>query len=743
MGARERRVPAFAEELTGTLGVHSQYVLHGNIRDIQLVRHDPAPDEGVGKEPQDAHHTLTEVLWNTLKPEGYQALIRYDIVDGFTVPAGSAAQEIRELLHTRADAPRIPHPARAEPAAQLTDAAATLRSIVTGWQQQLARKADNRLRGGVPGPVEPYRVVLLIDYAARIPTDIGRLSDPERDFFLGCLKLAEDAKPMPAPDGGRPRFNPVIWLADGERELPSWLVAGSERVRTIGIPLPDLGARRRMARLLAKDHSPAPTGEPEDSTGEGAAAASGPRLDKSPAGRGWESRGSEGSGPDGRGSEGRGRDGRSSDGRGPDGGEGPAVRLDKSLAGADGSPSGAATAGEDDIDAFARATAGLTLRAMRESAHIARSRDMPFAAMRDAVRVYRLGVEDNPWRRSEIRRQITRGESFIRDRVRGQDRAVGMTLDILKRAALGLSGAQASHPGSRPRGVLFFAGATGTGKTELAKSVATVLFGNQDALLRFDMSEFSAEHSVDRLVGAPPGYVGYEAGGELTSAVRNDPFRVVLFDEIDKAHIRVLDKFLQVLEDGRLTDGQGVTTYFSECVLIFTSNLGVRSREGGAGRVAALGMPYHELKEIIEENVTHFFVHEIGRPELKNRLGGNIVVFDYISPTVAAEIFDSQVGNIQRLLEQELGVHLRLSDEAHRVLSTHCTANLENGGRGIGMDLETYLINPLARELFDRDTRPGTAVTVTGVRLDLAGTAALDLRVTTPAVGHPRSGHTR
>ena len=268
--------------------------------------------------------------------------------------------------------------------------------------------------------------------------------------------------------------------------------------------------------------------------------------------------------------------------------------------------------------------------------------------------------------------------------------------------------------------MLFFAGPTGTGKTELAKAVASALFDSDQAYLRFDMSEFSAAHSADRLVGAPPGYVGYEAGGELTSAVRENPFRVILFDEIEKADKGILDKFLQVLEDGRLTDGQGVTTYFSECVLIFTSNLGVQRTDPDTKErewIVEPGTLYKELEATVKDNVKKHFEQVIGRPELMNRIGGNVVVFDFISTPIAERIFDLQVGNIQRQLAQGHQLALEIEDSARRELLDHCTRDKWNGGRGIGMVLETHLINPLARELFAApDLGPGSTVVGTDVR---------------------------
>ncbi len=378
-----------------------------------------------------------------------------------------------------------------------------------------------------------------------------------------------------------------------------------------------------------------------------------------------------------------------------------------------------ATAGarESFVKTFAQGTEGMPLTSLADVTELAERQKLALGDIDDALRCYKVGVLENPWRKDYLRQRIRDGVGFIEERVKGQHPAVVKTLDILKRSAMGLTGAQARAGGSRPRGVLFFAGPTGVGKTELAKTLTQLVFGDERAYLRYDMSEFAEEHAGARLLGAPPGYVGFEAGGELTNAVREKPFSVVLFDEIEKAHPRILDKFLQILEDGRLTDGRGDTAYFSETILVFTSNLGIFVDDGQGHRVQTVqpSDPYDKVESRVREAIADHFKFKLSRPELLNRIGDNIVVFNFISKAVAEQIFDGMLRNVARRMTEELQLKLLLPAAVRLDLLERCTHDLSLGGRGIGNQLESCFINPLSRALFEHDMAGRTQVVVSAI----------------------------
>ncbi len=361
---------------------------------------------------------------------------------------------------------------------------------------------------------------------------------------------------------------------------------------------------------------------------------------------------------------------------------------------------------------FVALTEGMTFTELDALRRLSKRECMPIRDLSKVIDLYKYGISENPWQTLSMESLRTAKQDFEK-RIKGQDAALERTLDVVKRAVTGMNGLSSSNT-AKPKGVLFYAGPTGVGKTETAKALAEKLFGDESACVRFDMSEYGQSHSDQKLMGAPPGYVGYEAGGQLTNAVKKNPFCILLFDEIEKAHATILDKFLQILEDGRMTDGQGNTVYFSETIIIFTSNLGIYVEDAMGNRHAnvTMDMDYQQVQERVRQGIEDYFKLELGRPEILNRIGENIVVFDYIRRDAGEHILRAQVDKIIRRLEEQKRIRLVIGEEAYSELREAALADLSNGGRGIGNQVESLLINPLSRWLFDNEVLERAEVTV-------------------------------
>ncbi|WP_140920621.1 AAA family ATPase [Limnobaculum xujianqingii] len=590
--------PRWMRDLLRFLPLKSQFVLSGNVRDLQASEISP---DIVTPLP------FNQALHNTLREAGYQHIIVFNPLNGFApmVPPGDDPTPTQKLL------------------GQL--GLNVVEGRVSGGIDLLSSMLERLIE--LPG--EP--VALIVDFASCLINHRDNLSPVEHNLFTRALVLSHQARARPCGEQRQAFFNTVLWVVEKEGDLPDWFLINNPRIRHIPVAKPDRIARRALAPALLRSLS----GQSEDATMQ-----------------------------------------------------------------------------EKNAQDFVDETEGLLLLDMNAIAQLARIEGVSQERISDAVRRYKVGITEDPWLKIE-KDKIRNAGTIIQKRVKGQTHAVTHMLDIIKRAVTGVGGGK---QGGRPRGVVFLAGPTGVGKTELAKTVTQLLFGDESAYIRFDMSEFSAEHADQRLVGAPPGYIGYNVGGELTNAIREKPFSVVLFDEIEKAHPRLMDKFLQIIDDGVLTSGRGDRVYFSEALIIFTSNLGIYRLDNSGERVANVRPeePFETVQKNVKAEIERHFKLVLNRPELLNRIGENIIVFDFIRPEVAEQIFSQMVENTLEGLTK-LDLTITISETALHALRQLCLADLSNGGRGIRNHLEAHLVNPLSRVLFDIDAQPGDSYQITGL----------------------------
>ena len=288
------------------------------------------------------------------------------------------------------------------------------------------------------------------------------------------------------------------------------------------------------------------------------------------------------------------------------------------------------------------------------------------------------------------RQKLVRLEEHLHQRVVGQDTAIKAVASAIRRARAGL------QDENKPIGSFIFLGPTGVGKTELSRALAEFLFDDEQAMIRIDMSEYMEKHTVSRLIGAPPGYVGYEEGGQLSEAVRRKPYSVVLFDEIEKAHQDVFNVLLQVLDDGRITDGQGRTVDFKNTVIIMTSNIGsqfIMEESSGEAR-----------ERLVMEALRQHF-----RPEFLNRID-DIIIFDRLTEEELKKIVEIQLKRLVRRLENQK-ITLELSDTAKALVASHGYDPVY-GARPLKRAIQKYILDPLSMDILEGKFHEGHTIKV-------------------------------
>jgi len=283
-------------------------------------------------------------------------------------------------------------------------------------------------------------------------------------------------------------------------------------------------------------------------------------------------------------------------------------------------------------------------------------------------------------------------EDHLKKRVKGQDKAISIVSGTIRRARAGLAAE------NRPLGSFLFLGPTGVGKTELAKALAEFMFDSENLMIRLDMSEYMERHSVAKLIGAPPGYVGYDEGGQLTEAVRRQPYSVILLDEIEKAHPDVFNMLLQILDDGRLTDSKGRVVDFSNTVIIGTSNIG----SAKIFELTAGGATYEKVEEAVMQELKKYF-----RPEFINRVD-ELLIFNSLQKEQMLDIVELQLKQLDKQLKKQ-GLILEVSDEVKELLATR-GYDPSFGARPLRRAIQRYLQTPLADYILSQELKSGTVL---------------------------------
>jgi ATP-dependent Clp protease ATP-binding subunit ClpA len=368
---------------------------------------------------------------------------------------------------------------------------------------------------------------------------------------------------------------------------------------------------------------------------------------------------------------------------------------------------------------LAKLTDGLALTGLHRVNELAATRASTVGeplSQRDWERVialFKFGASEDRYQQLTVKQLDGAVETLTKNEgIQGQDEAVSKAIGMLWKARTNVSALLGGSVTGAPRGCLFFCGPSGVGKTMLAKKIAKFVFGSEDSFIRIDMSEYQQDFSVSRLIGAPPGYVGHEAGGVLTNAIAERPFSVVLFDEIEKAHPRVADLFLQLLSDGRLTDSRGQTVFFSEAIIIFTSNLGTRSHEAAQLAEARQSGDPQRVRDHFVRSVRGFFRYEISRPELLNRIGHNIVPFNFLDQReVLVRTVAFYLDVLKRNFDEEytprrLSLVVDREAVARFLVDEHGAAIGEFGGKAVINTLDDVLMPLLARRLLMLERTP-------------------------------------